>query len=299
MCQFSAKKMTNTKVSENLKAICLMVVAMAGFAIEDSIIKTLSERLAPGQVLIMIGIGGTSVFYVLAHIRNAGLTRSTVRDPWVIARSVSELLGTVFFVLSLTLVPITVISAVIQVSPLLVTLGAALLLGEKVGLRRWSAITLGLFGVGVILRPWDADFQPAVLFTVIGVIGLSARDLATRRVPVETSSLSLAILGMGATIPAGLLLMGFSSKILVPTSNEIILILLSIFIAVLAYSCIIRAMRIGEVSAVVPFRYSRLLFGVFIGVWYFGESLDQWTVIGSAIVVTSGLYSLWREMRLS
>ena len=299
MCQFSAKKMTNTKVSENLKAICLMVVAMAGFAIEDSIIKTLSERLAPGQVLIMIGIGGTSVFYVLAHIRNAGLTRSTVREPWVIARSVSELLGTVFFVLSLTLVPITVISAVIQVSPLLVTLGAALLLGEKVGLRRWSAITLGLFGVGVILRPWDADFQPAVLFTVIGVIGLSARDLATRRVPVETSSLSLAILGMGATIPAGLLLMGFSSKILVPTSNEIILILLSIFIAVLAYSCIIRAMRIGEVSAVVPFRYSRLLFGVFIGVWYFGESLDQWTVIGSAIVVTSGLYSLWREMRLS
>ena len=299
MCQFSAKKMTDTKVSENLKAICLMVVAMAGFAIEDSIIKTLSERLAPGQVLIMIGIGGTSVFYVLAHIRNAGLTRSTVRDPWVIARSVSELLGTVFFVLSLTLVPITVISAVIQVSPLLVTLGAALLLGEKVGLRRWSAITLGLFGVGVILRPWDADFQPAVLFTVIGVIGLSARDLATRRVPVETSSLSLAILGMGATIPAGLLLMGFSSKILVPTSNEIILILLSIFIAVLAYSCIIRAMRIGEVSAVVPFRYSRLLFGVFIGVWYFGESLDQWTVIGSGIVVTSGLYSLWREMRLS
>ena len=299
MCQFSAKKMTDAKVSENLKAICLMVVAMAGFAIEDSIIKTLSERLAPGQVLIMIGIGGTSVFYVLAHIRNAGLTRSTVRDPWVIARSVSELLGTVFFVLSLTLVPITVISAVIQVSPLLVTLGAALLLGEKVGLRRWSAITLGLFGVGVILRPWDADFQPAVLFTVIGVIGLSARDLATRRVPVETPSLSLAILGMGATIPAGLLLMGFSSKILVPTSNEIILILLSIFIAVLAYSCIIRAMRIGEVSAVVPFRYSRLLFGVFIGVWYFGESLDQWTVIGSAIVVTSGLYSLWREMRLS
>ena len=74
-----------------------MVVAMAGFAIEDSIIKTLSERLAPGQVLIIIGIGGTSVFYVLAHIRNAGLTRSTVRDPWVIARSVSELLGTVFF----------------------------------------------------------------------------------------------------------------------------------------------------------------------------------------------------------
>ena len=291
--------MTDTKVSENLKAICLMVIAMAGFAIEDSIIKTLSERLAPGQVLIMIGIGGTSVFYVLAHIRNAGLTRSTVRDPWVIARSVSELLGTVFFVLSLTLVPITVISAVIQVSPLLVTLGAALLLGEKVGLRRWSAIALGLFGVGVILRPWDADFQPAVLFTVIGVIGLSARDLATRRVPVETPSLSLAILGMGATIPAGLLLMGFSSKILVPTSNEIILILLSIFIAVLAYSCIILAMRIGEVSAVVPFRYSRLLFGVFIGVWYFGESLDQWTVIGSAIVVTSGLYSLWREMRLS
>ena len=72
----------------------------------------------------------------------------------------------------------------------------------------------------------------------------------------------------------------------------------SISIAVGGYYGMIAAMRIGGVSAVVPFRYSRLLFGVAIGVWYFGEVLDHWTLIGSAIVVLSGLYALWRESQL-
>ena len=129
------------------------------------------------------------------------------------------------------------------------------------------------------------------------MIGLSARDVATRRVPKQTPSLVLAILGFGATIPAGLILIAFDPHLLVPTSQETILFVASIFIGVGAYYCIVTAMRLGDVSAVVPFRYSRLVFGVAIGVWYFDETLDRWTLIGSAIVVGSGLYALWRETR--
>ena len=87
-------------------------------------------------------------------------------------------------------------------------------------------------------------------------------------------------------------------RLLFQVSSEALLIAISILIAIGGYYCIIAAMRIGEVSAVVPFRYSRLLFGVTIGVWYFGEVLDRWTLIGSAIVVLSGLYALWREAQL-
>jgi drug/metabolite transporter (DMT)-like permease len=289
--------MTENNIRENLLGIGFIIIAMAGFAVEDAIIKFLTARLSPGQIMVMIGLGGTSCFYLLARLNGQSVTQKIVRNPWVIGRTLSELFGTALFVLSLALVPIITISAIIQVSPLLVTLGAAVLLRERVGIRRWSAIVIGLFGVVVILRPWATNFDAAAVLALLGVIGLSARDVATRRVPKKTPSLVLAILGFGATIPAGLILIAFDPHLLVPTSQETILFVASIFIGVGAYYCIVAAMRLGDVSAVVPFRYSRLVFGVAIGVWYFDETLDRWTLIGSAIVVGSGLYALWRETR--
>ena len=105
-------------------------------------------------------------------------------------------------------------------------------------------------------------------------------------------------MGFGATIPAGLILISFDNVLLIPTQQEILLIILGITIGVSSYYCIVTGMRLGEVSAVVPFRYSRLVFGVAIGVWFFDENLEFNTLLGSAIVVISGLYALWRETRL-
>ena len=289
--------MNEANVRENLLGIGFIVIAMAGFAVEDAIIKFLTSRLSPGQIMVMIGLGGTLGFYTLARYNSQSLTPEIAFNPWVIGRTLSELVGTAFFVLSLSMVPITTISAIIQVSPLLVTLGAAVLLREKVGVRRWSAIMIGLLGVAIILRPWSTEFDAAALFALLGVIGLSARDVATRPIPKKTPSLVLAILGFGATIPAGLILMAFDTRLFVPTLQETLLIIASIFIGVGAYYCLVTSMRLGDVSAVVPFRYSRLVFGAAIGVWYFGETLDKWTLIGSAVVVCSGLYALWRESR--
>ena len=288
-------RMNEANARENILGIGFIVIAMAGFAVEDAIIKQLTSRLSPGQIMVMIGLGGTLGFYILARYNGQKLTQEIAFNRWVVGRTLSELVGTGFFVLSLAMVPITTISAIIQVSPLLVTLGAAVLLREKVGVRRWSAIMIGLLGVVIILRPWSAEFDAAALLAVLGVVGLSARDLATRPIPNKTPSLVLAILGFGATIPAGLILMVFDTRLFVPTSQESLLIGASIFIGVGAYYCIVTAMRLGDVSAVVPFRYSRLVFGVAIGAWYFDETLEFWTIIGSAVVVSSGLYALWRE----
>ena len=289
--------MNETNIRENLLGIGFIVIAMAGFAAEDAIIKFLTSRLAPGQIMVMIGLGGTFGFYILAHYNGQKLTPEIASNRWVIGRTLSELFGTAFFVLSLAMVPIITISAIIQVSPLLVTLGAAVLLREKVGVRRWSAIMMGLLGVAIILRPWSAEFEATALLALLGVIGLSARDVATRPISKKTPSLVLAILGFGATIPAGLILIALDPRLLIPTSQETFLIVASIFIGVGAYYCLVTAMRLGDVSAVVPFRYSRLVFGVAIGVWYFGEAIDRWTIIGSIMVVCSGLYALWRESR--
>lgn len=283
---------------ENLLGIGLMVLAMLGFAIEDSLIKILTNTLPVGQILIMIGIGGTATFYVLAKSNGQSFDPAIVLNPWVVLRTLSELFGTAFFVLSLALVPIVLVSALIQVSPLMVTLGAALILGEAVGIRRWSAIFIGLTGVLIVLRPWGADFDPALIFCLLGVIGLSVRDIATRRVPKDAPNFILATLGFGSTIPAGIILTIFNPGIMAPSGIDLGLVAASIVIGVIAYYCIINAMRLGEVSAVVPFRYSRMIFGAAIGVMYFSETLDFWTIVGSVIIIVTGLYSLWREARL-
>ena len=151
--------MNETNIRENLLGIGFIVIAMAGFAVEDAIIKFLTSRLVPGQIMVMIGLGGTFGFYILANYNGQKLTAEIAFNRWVIGRTLSELFGTAFFVLSLAMVPIITISAIIQVSPLLVTLGAAVLLREKVGVRRWSAIVMGLLGVAIILRPWSAEFE--------------------------------------------------------------------------------------------------------------------------------------------
>ncbi len=282
-------------VRDNLIGIGLMVVAMAAFAVEDGIIKYLSGALPTGQILILIGIGGTAVFSTWAWLKGLRLQRRMVTHPAMIIRTAAELMGTCGFVASLALVDISVISAIVQVNPLLVTLGAALFLGETVGVRRWTAIFIGLAGVFIILRPGSADFDPAYLLTVIGVIGLSIRDVATRRVPRDIPTLVMAAIGFAAVIPAGLILMAFGQTWTPMVTPQWGLIGLAVLIGVAAYLCIITAMRIGEVSAVTPFRYSRLIFGAIIGILAFGESLDIWTIVGAIIVVGSGLYAFWRE----
>ena len=126
--------MSNNNVRENILGIGFIIAAMAGFAVEDAIIKFLTSRLSPGQIMIMIGLGGTSCFYLLARLNGQAVTKEVALNTWVIGRTLAELFGTAFFVLSLALVPITTISAIIQVSPLLVTLGAAVLLRVQVGI---------------------------------------------------------------------------------------------------------------------------------------------------------------------
>ncbi len=282
----------------NLTGIALMVSAMAFFAVEDAIIKYLSTDLPVGVILIFLGIGGTAVFLALIKINNDRFERRIVLHPAVLTRVAAELFGTIFFVTSLSLIPITLVSAIIQVNPLLVTLGAALFLGEAVGLRRWTAIIIGLIGVLVIIRPGGVAFEPAALFTVLGVVGLSIRDIATRRCPEDASTFVLAAMGFAAVIPAGVLLIVLDGNWISPNPVHILFLLGGVVIGVCGYYTITAAMRVGEVGAVTPFRYSRLIFGVALGLIFFGETLDLWTVVGTLIVVFSGLYVLWREQSL-
>lgn len=284
---------------ENLRGSLLMTAAMLGFAIEDMFIKQLTATVPLGMVLILLGTGGAIIFATLALLRGAKLISRDLLARSVLIRNTGELIGTVGFVTAIALTPLSSASAILQATPLVVTLGAALFLKEQVGWRRWSAILVGFAGVLLIIRPGFDAFEPFSLFALLGVFGLAVRDLATRTVPRAITSLQLSAYAFAITVPAGFGILAFTGDSLRMLQGlEWLMIGAALSVAVLAYSAIVAAMRMGDVSVITPFRYSRLVFALIFGVVFFNEDPDFATLAGSALIVASGIYTFWREARL-
>ncbi|MFT4701416.1 MAG: drug/metabolite transporter (DMT)-like permease [Yoonia sp.] len=286
---------------DNMRGATLMVLAMFGFAIEDMLIKQMAAGLPVGQVVTIIGAGGAIIFGFIAKSYGEGLWSADTLHPALLIRNVCEIFGTLGFVAAIALTPISTASAILQATPLVVTLGAAMFLGETVGWRRWMAIMIGLFGVLLIIRPGMDAFDAKSLLAVLGVVGLAGRDLATRRIPKTISSRIVAFNAFVISIFTGMILLAFGvtgSSWTIPDTIDSFRLVAAIFVGVAAYYAIVAATRIGDMSIIAPFRYSRLVFALIIGVLAFGESPDTLTLVGAGIIVASGIYTLLREARL-
>lgn len=286
---------------DNVRGATLMVLAMFGFAIEDMLIKQMAAGLPVGQVVTIIGAGGAIIFGFIAKSYGDGLWSTDTLHPALLIRNLCEVFGTLGFVAAIALTPISTASAILQATPLVVTLGAAMFLGETVGWRRWMAIMIGLFGVLLIIRPGMDAFDAKSLLAVLGVAGLAGRDLATRRIPKTISSRIVAFNAFVISIFTGMILLAFGvtgSSWTVPDTIDSFRLMAAIFVGVAAYYAIVAATRVGDMSIIAPFRYSRLVFALIIGVLAFGESPDTLTLVGAGIIVASGIYTLAREARL-
>ena len=214
-------------------------------------------------------------------------------------RGLSHTLGVTLWFFAMSRITIAELTALNYLTPIFVTVGAALFLGEDVGWRRWSAILVGFAGVLVIIRPGFEGFVPASLFAILGMLCLALRDLATRRVTADISSVQVSFQAFLMVIPAGAVLLQYAGGDLAPVDIESAVVLLAaVGIGLVAYLLIVTAMRIGEVSFVTPFRYSRMIFALAIGMAVFGERPDAATWAGMGIIMGSGLYTLWRERRV-
>ncbi|WP_439561329.1 DMT family transporter [Roseinatronobacter sp.] len=287
-------------MTDNLRGAVLMSLAMAGFALEDMFIKLLADALPVGQILVLLGFGGAVAFGVVAHRKGQQVLSPALLTPALLLRNAAELVGTVGFVLSFVLASLATASAILQAAPLFVTLGAVLFLGEKVGWRRWTAISIGFAGVLLIVRPGMAGFEPASLFAVIGVIGLAGRDLATRVIPNAVSSYQISSWAFAMLVPAGIFLMlAMDHAVIIPSLAQILTLAAALGVGVLAYYSLVASMRVGELSFVTPFRYTRMLFALIVAILVFGERPDGLTLIGAAVIVAAGLFTLWRETKVT
>ena len=284
---------------DNLRGAALMTFAMLGFAIEDMCIKLMSGVLPTWQIVLFLSLGGASIFAALLLRQGTPLfVREMLAWP-IHLRNLAEIAASLGFVTALSLSPISTASAILQSAPLLVTMGAALFLGEQVGWRRWSAVVIGFSGVLLILRPGTEAFEPASLFAVISVISLALRDIATRKVPRGVTSLQISFLAFLVLAPTSLILaLVTRAPFIPPPPDTWALIATAVVLGVTGYYTIVAAMRIGDVGFVTPFRYFRLLFALVIGALVFGERPDLPMLAGAALIIGSGLFTFWRERRI-
>jgi drug/metabolite transporter (DMT)-like permease len=130
------------------------------------------------------------------------------------------------------------------------------------------------------------------------VLGLSVRDIASRRTPADLHSLQVAAWGFASVVFAGLLLMAVGPPPVLPSPGELAIVAVTVTIGVVAYFMIVTATRMGDVSVVAPFRYARIVFALALGAVVFGEQPDAPMMIGCLMIVASGLYTFAREARL-
>lgn len=276
-----------------------MITSMAFFAVEDSLIKFVTSTIPIGQILIMFGLGGGGlIFLLVAHFKDEKIMLRDMLLLPMYVRALFEIIGRLFYVLAISLIPLSTATVIIQATPIVVVAGAAIIFGEKVGWRRWTAILLGLFGVIVIIQPTAESFSFLSILALIGMIGFAGRDLASRAAPENLSVFILGLHGFIALAFSGLIYTIWDDANFVMIDIDTIGFMVgAVVFGVAAYSCLMKAMRTGEVSAVTPFRYTRLIFGVSLGVFFFNESLNYSTVLGTILIVISGLFILSRNKR--
>lgn len=286
-------------LGDNTRGALLMMAGMAAFTVNDAFMKAMSDELPLFQAIFLRGIATTAVLYLLARRMRAVRFDLPPRDwAFVGLRTLGEIGAAYFFITALFNMPLANVTAILQSLPLTITLAGALFLREPLGWRRLTAIFVGFAGVLMIVRPGGEGFNAHSVFALASVACVTLRDLATRRLSGGVPSLTVAL-----AASAGVTAFGGAGSALgawAPVSPTAAWQLLGATSAVsLGYLCAVLVMRAGDLGFVAPFRYSSLLFALALGFLVFGDWPDPLTLAGAAIVAATGIFTLYRERRLS
>ncbi|MGR3365427.1 MAG: DMT family transporter [Maritimibacter harenae] len=277
------------------KGILLYMTGIFCMATMDLLAKTLAQEVHVSQA-IWARYAGQTVIVALWFLPNLRTVAKTRYPGMQFARSMSLLLGTSMFFTSLTFLGLAEATAIMDINPVFITLGAALFLGERFGPRRAFGVIAALIGALIIIRPGSEVFSPFAFLPMIAACGYATFILLTRKVGHDedprTSLLYAALLGAVVTS----VIVPF---FWVPPSPKAMLLMVAIGgFGALGQLFLIQAVRFAEASAIAPFSYVGLLIAAFWGAVVFGEFPDLATWIGGAIIVASGIY-IWHRERVT
>jgi drug/metabolite transporter (DMT)-like permease len=278
----------------NRRGILAMAGGMACFVANDAVVKFVSQSLPAAQLIFLRGLFATLLLLAIAHAMGAMARMGALLERRVIVRALFDVFATVTYLTSLFHLPIGNATAINMATPLFITLFAVLALGEQVGPGRWLAIATGFTGVLLVVQPSGAAFNAYALLCLGGTLLHASRDLMTRTIDRGIPSILITL----STAFAVMLLAGvwalFSDWQSVATWQLALLALASVFLSG-GYFLLTVSMRGGEMSLIAPFRYTGLLFALFLGYLVWGDVPNSVAWAGIALLVAAGLYVLHSE----
>lgn len=283
--------------SEVAPAIACMLVGSAVLTLNDALIKSLAADYPTGQLLFIRGAFVWPWILVFA-MRSGGLASLRISNfRGQALRGACVIASAFLFINGLRHLTLADAIAISFTGPLFITALAPLMLGEKVGWRRWMAVLTGFAGVLFMLRPGGDALQWAVIFPLGAAVCGGLRDLITRRIAGTERTVAVLAVTTTFVLLAGLATAPFTDWSPLKWADVGIFAASGALIAV-AHTLMIEAFRRGEAALVAPFKYSSLLWATLIGFFAFGELPDRWTIAGAITIVLAGLYVLHRETQL-
>lgn len=280
--------------ADNRRGIAAMIAAMTLFAVNDALLKLASSTLPPGHIMAVRGMMAV-VLTVAVVIGSKQLVEvRTVAAPIVILRACIEATIGFLFITSIAVLPLANMTAILQATPIIMTLAAVAFGIERVGWRRWTAVIVGFVGVLLIVRPGPAGFDPYALIAFVTAALVAARDFATRAVGAHVPSIVITLSTTFAVCLAGFMF-GLAEDWGPIGAYEFLVLAGAAVLVTAGNFAVITAFRQTEVSVVSPFRYSNVPFAIVLGFFIFGELPDVLVLAGIALIVGSGLYTFHRE----
>jgi drug/metabolite transporter (DMT)-like permease len=282
------------QASANRRGIVAMLCAMSCFTCSDALLKTMTAQLTAGQIMTIRGVFATAIMIGLIVARGEIRQIAHVGTTRVLLRAVLEAVIAFLFIVSLTHLPLANLTAILQATPLMMTLIAVGLGLEAVGWRRWSAIAVGFVGVLLIVKPSAAGFNTYAIISLGTAALVAVRDIVTRGIG---GHISTTVVTLSTTATVTLLGLGLSvaEEWRPITWSEVGLLGIAAVFVCLGNMAVVRAFRIGEMSVVSPFRYAIILTSLVAGFIVFGEWPDAVATCGIVLIVLSGVYTVHRE----
>jgi drug/metabolite transporter (DMT)-like permease len=278
----------------NSRAIIALVIAMAAFSANDTLVKLVATTYPIGEVIFVRGAMASvlvgSLVLALGHVRAI----PKLANRLIAGRSALDAAANILFTTALVHMPLADLSAIAMVAPLIITALAVVLYGEPVRWRRWTAIAIGFIGVLFVVKPTPASFDAWALLGLGCAFVSATRDLITRNLHPSVPSLIVS-LATALAVMAGGMLMGLRETWQGMDRGALGLLAVAAVLLAIGNFLVVFAFRQGEVSAIAPFRYTVLLWAGIGGYLAFGELPDRWALAGAALIMSSGIYALHRE----
>jgi len=279
----------------SLPGLLFALLGFALFSTHDVVVKSLGGAYAPFQT-IFFSVLFSFPIATLMLLRDATPgTLQPVHPGWVAFRTLAAVIATMCAFYAFSVLPLAEVYAILFATPLLITVLAIPLLGEKVRLRRGLAVLFGLAGIIVVLQPGQTSLTLGHLAALTAAIGGAVASVIVRRIGAEERSVVLLLYPMVANfVVMGAALPFVYQPMPLPDLGRMAL---TAVLAFAAMTCMIRAYRLAEAALVAPMQYSQIIWALVFGALLFNETPSGRTLVGAAMVIASGLYIVFRESR--